>query len=152
MCQLITCSLVSCLTSEPLMPFSSCESTREIQRKKKMYYAFVDLEKTFDRVPREVVRWALRKLDVDEWLTRSVMALYTEACTVVRTYAGLSESFGCWSASRVRTCCCCRPHPSTDNGGGVQQPFLRTPADDIPHLASIQPAGIPPSREPSTNS
>ena len=62
-------------------------------KKKKLYYAFVDLEKAFDRVPREVVRWALRKLGVDEWLIRTVMALYTEACTVVRTDAGLSESF-----------------------------------------------------------
>ena len=53
----------------------------------------MDLEKASDRVPREVVRWALRKLGVDEWLIRTVMALYTEACTIVRTYAGLSESF-----------------------------------------------------------
>ena len=63
------------------------------QAKKKLYYAFVDLEKAFDRVTREVVRWALRKLGVDEWLIRTVMALYTEACTVVRTDAGLSASF-----------------------------------------------------------
>ena len=62
-------------------------------KKKKLYYAFVDLEKAFDRVPREVVKWALRKLVVDEWLIRIVMALYTEACTVVRIHAGLSESF-----------------------------------------------------------
>ena len=41
--------------------------------KKKLYNAFVDLEKAFD-VPREVVRWALRKLGVDEWLIRTVMA------------------------------------------------------------------------------
>ena len=62
-------------------------------KKKKMYYAFVDLEKTFDRVPREVVRWALRKLGMDEWLICTVMSLYTEDCTVVRTDAGLSKSF-----------------------------------------------------------
>ena len=62
-------------------------------KKKKLCYAFVDLEKAFDRVPREVVRWALRKLGVYEWLIRTVMALYTEACTVVRTYAGITESF-----------------------------------------------------------
>ena len=61
--------------------------------KKKLYYAFVDLEKEFDRVPREVVRWALWKLGVDGWRIRTVMALYIEACTVVRTDAGLSESF-----------------------------------------------------------
>ena len=30
---------------------------------------------------------------MDEWLIRTVMALYTKACTVVRTDAGLSESF-----------------------------------------------------------
>ena len=30
---------------------------------------------------------------MDEWLTRTVIALYTEACTVVRTDAGLNESF-----------------------------------------------------------
>ena len=53
----------------------------------------MDLEKAFDRVPREVVRWALRKLGMDEWLIRIVMSLYTEACTVVRTDAGLSERF-----------------------------------------------------------
>ena len=82
-CQLITCSLASCLEREPLMPFSSCD-------KKKLYYAFVDLEKAFDRVSREVVRWALRKLGVDEWLIRTVMALYSEACTIVKTDDGLS--------------------------------------------------------------
>ena len=38
------------------------------------------------------MRWALRKLGVDEWLIRTVMALYIEACTVVQTDAGLSES------------------------------------------------------------
>ena len=37
-------------------------------KKKKLYYAFLDLEKAFDRVPREVVRWVLRKLAVNEWL------------------------------------------------------------------------------------
>ena len=35
----------------------------------------------------------MRKLGVDEWLIRTVMALYREACTIVRTDAGLSESF-----------------------------------------------------------
>ena len=39
------------------------------------------------------MRWALRKLGVDEWLIRTVMVLYTEACTVVSTDAGLSASF-----------------------------------------------------------
>ena len=57
--------------------------------KKKLYHAFVDLEKVFDRVPR----WWCGVVDVVEWLIRTVMALYTEACTVVKTDAGLSEIF-----------------------------------------------------------
>ena len=46
---------------------------------KKLYFAFVDLEKAFDRVPREVIRWALRKAGVDEWLVNAVMAMYEGA-------------------------------------------------------------------------
>ena len=33
-----------------------------VAKRRALYYAFVDLEKAFDRIPREVVRWALRKL------------------------------------------------------------------------------------------
>jgi hypothetical protein len=62
-------------------------------KKKNLYYAFVDLEKAFDRVPREVTRWALRKSGVDEWLVSAVMAMYDEAWTVVRTKDGDSGSF-----------------------------------------------------------
>jgi len=61
---------------------------------KKLYFAFVDLEKkTFDRVPREVTRWALRKAGVDEWLVKTVMAMYEGAQTVVRTTEGDSKAF-----------------------------------------------------------
>ena len=52
----------------------------------------MDLEKALDRVTREVVRWDLRKLGVDEWLIHTIMTLYTEACIVVRTDVGRSES------------------------------------------------------------
>ena len=39
------------------------------------------------------MRWALRKLGVDKWINRTIMALYTEAGTVVRTDTGPSEQF-----------------------------------------------------------
>jgi hypothetical protein len=62
-------------------------------KKRALYYAFVDLEKAFDRVPREVVRWALRKLMVEEWLVNVVMAMYEKARTMVRVSQGYSDQF-----------------------------------------------------------
>jgi len=41
---------------------------------KKLYFGFMDLEKAFDRVPREVIRWAMHKLGVEEWLVSAVMS------------------------------------------------------------------------------
>jgi len=37
---------------------------------KKLCFGFVDLEKAFDRMPRGVISWAVRKLGVEEWLER----------------------------------------------------------------------------------
>jgi len=53
----------------------------------------VDLEKAFDRVPREAIRWAMRKLGVEEWLVSAVMPTYTGVKTVVRTICGNSSGF-----------------------------------------------------------
>ena len=53
--------------------------------------AFVDLEKAFDRVPRKVIWWALRKLGVDEWIVRLVQGMYSNARSHVGE--GFSEEF-----------------------------------------------------------
>jgi len=53
----------------------------------------VDLEKAFDRVPREVIRWAMHKLGVEEWLVSAIISMYTGAKTVVRTVYGNNNSF-----------------------------------------------------------
>ena len=50
-----------------------------------------DLEKVFDRVPKKVLEWALRKKGIPEVLVRSVMSLYEGAKTKVRVDAELSE-------------------------------------------------------------
>jgi hypothetical protein len=43
------------------------------RKNKKLYMCFVDLEKAFDRVPREVIRWALKKKGVNGNLVEAMM-------------------------------------------------------------------------------
>ena len=54
-----------------------------------LYVCFVDLEKAFDRVPRKVMEWEVRKRCVPE----AVMSLYEGAKTRVRVRQELSEEF-----------------------------------------------------------
>src|SRR3989441_510150 len=54
---------------------------RQVQEKllgkqKELWMAFVDLEKTFDRVPHEVLWWALRHVGVKEWMVNVIRSLY----------------------------------------------------------------------------
>ena len=72
---------------------------RQLQEKhlaanKPLYMAFVDLEKAFDRVPRDVIWWAMRKLGIDEWLVRLVQSMYKDMRSRVRVGDGYSEEFG----------------------------------------------------------
>ena len=72
---------------------------RQLQEKhlaanKPLYMAFVDLEKAFDRVPRDVIWWAMCKLGIDEWLVRLVQSMYKDVRSRVRVGDGYSEEFG----------------------------------------------------------
>ena len=58
-----------------------------------LYMSVVDLEIAFDRVPRKVLEWAMRKKGIPEVLVRSVMKLYEGAKTRVRMDIELSEEF-----------------------------------------------------------
>ncbi|XP_057314191.1 uncharacterized protein LOC130655450 [Hydractinia symbiolongicarpus] len=62
-------------------------------KRKNLYFAFVDLEKAFDRVPRKVIWWAMRKLGVDEWLVTMVQSMYSNARSRVRINDSLSDEF-----------------------------------------------------------
>ena len=42
---------------------------------KKLYFGFVDLEKAFDWDLREVIKLAMCKLGVEEWLVLAVMSM-----------------------------------------------------------------------------
>ena len=65
-----------------------------IAAKKPLFFAFVDLEKAFDRVPRKVLWWALRSLGVEEWAVRVIQAMYANARSRVRVNGQYSEEFG----------------------------------------------------------
>jgi len=62
-------------------------------KERKLYYAFVDDEKPFDRVPGEITRWAMRKAEVEEWLVNTVMAKYEGAQTVRMGMGGDSRAY-----------------------------------------------------------
>ena len=64
-----------------------------LAKRKNLYFAFVDLEKAFDRVSRDVVWWAMRKLAVDEWIINVVQAMYSNSRSRVRINDSFSEEF-----------------------------------------------------------
>ena len=70
---------------------------RQLQEKylaanKRLYMAFVDLEKVFDQVPWKVIWWALRKLGVEEWIVRLLKGMYANVQSSVRVGEGTVKS------------------------------------------------------------
>ena len=59
-----------------------------LEKNRKLFICFVDLEKAFDRVPRKVIEWALRNK-----LVQTVMSMYKVAKTRVQVGGGHSEEF-----------------------------------------------------------
>ena len=53
----------------------------------------LNLEKAFDRVPRKVLRLALRVVGVPEWLVKVVQAMYVGARSRTHVKSSFSEVF-----------------------------------------------------------
>jgi len=47
-----------------------------LDKKKKLYMCFVNLEKAFDRVPRRMMEWAMRKKGIPDKMVRAIMILH----------------------------------------------------------------------------
>ena len=62
-------------------------------KKKELHMVFVDLEKAYDRVPRDLIWWAMRRKGVPEAYVSAVRDTYVGASTHVRTMCGETDVF-----------------------------------------------------------
>ncbi|VBB35221.1 unnamed protein product, partial [Acanthocheilonema viteae] len=81
-----------CSTSDPIFILRRLQESA-LSKGLKLYHVFIDLEKAFDRIPRPLIIWALRRRRVDEWIINLVMLLYRNTFTCVRTNIGDTEQF-----------------------------------------------------------
>ncbi|KAK3508196.1 hypothetical protein QTP70_017107 [Hemibagrus guttatus] len=66
---------------------------KELQRRVKERRTYTDLEKAYDRVPREELWYCMRKSGVAEKYVRVVQDMYERSRTVVRCAVGQTEEF-----------------------------------------------------------
>ena len=69
----------------PRQRHNRCNLCCQAAANKRLYMAFVDLEKTFDRVSRKVIWWALKKPGVEEWIVRLVQGMYANGCKLCKS-------------------------------------------------------------------
>ena len=61
---------------------------------KQINMAIVDLQKAFDRVPQKVIRWAMRKLVLYEWIVSLVYGMYENVRYSVRVRVSVTSLRG----------------------------------------------------------
>ena len=67
------------------------EKYREGQ--KELHCVFVDLEKAYDKVPREEVWYCMRRSGLAEKYVRIVQDMFDDSTTAVRCAVGVTEGF-----------------------------------------------------------
>ena len=61
---------------------------------KKLYFAFIELERAFDRVSSQVLWWALGTLGVNDWAVHVIQDMYHNAQSRVWVNGQYNEEFG----------------------------------------------------------
>jgi len=62
-------------------------------KKKDLHMVFIDLEKAYDKVPREILWWAMLKKGIPRRYVDLVKDMYRDVSTNVRTCGGLTKDF-----------------------------------------------------------
>ena len=82
------CGFMSSLgTTDPIFIVRQLQE-KHLAANKPLYMAFVNLEKVFDRVPRDFIWWAMPKLGIDKCLVQS---MYKDVRSRVRVGDGCSK-------------------------------------------------------------
>ena len=85
---------------------------KHLGKHKPLYFAFVNLEKVVDCVPRKVLWWAMRRVRVKEWVIHAVKAMYENAKSCVHVNGQFSDEFNikvgpsrcCTESSTLHNC------------------------------------------------
>ena len=65
----------------------------EVSKNRKLYFAFINLEKAFNNIPRDVLWWAMRKVCVEERLVRVLHLMYKNATSQISVGNSYSNPF-----------------------------------------------------------
>ena len=79
-------------TTEPVFALRQLQEKCK-EKNKDLHMSFVDLEKAFDRIPRDLIWWCLRKEGVPEEYVNIVQHTYRSSKTQVVTQKGETEYF-----------------------------------------------------------
>jgi hypothetical protein len=63
------------------------------EQKKDLYMVFIDLEKAYDKVPRNIMWWILQKHKISTKYITLIKDMYDNAVTSVRTSDGDTNNF-----------------------------------------------------------
>ena len=79
-------------TTEPIFALRMLQEKYR-ERNKELHVVFVDFEKAYDRVPRELIWWSLRKKRVLEAYIKTIQDMYEDCQTQVTKREGNTEYF-----------------------------------------------------------